>query len=265
MHTLHLLTLNAHLNSEGISYVLMYDDPASGLIVERTRGRPSNTEKLAKEREVLKCTEETEKEIDDLRTELGFSRQSKIVLMLSIASDEMIRYVMMYPEVFFMDVTGGVNRQKRDFFLIAIKDAMGFAFTANITSIPSGRPWVYLSIYRFVLPWMYGKETIERNRLALTDEDICEYQTFEACIQTDEIYKKSKLGLCSFHALWKPYKQSIKPLLPKSGDSITEVGKEYGVLFSFSYSSSIEPFHNSYAISSLNRKLANGLVIKTCQ
>lgn len=170
----------------------MYDDPATGLIVERTRGRPSNAEKqakLAKEKEVLECNNETRKEIEDLRTELGFSRQSKIVLMLSIASDEMIRLVMMYPEVFFMDVTGGVNRQKRDFFLIAIKDAMGKAFTANITTIPSGRSWVYTSIYRFVLPWLYGKETIERNRLALTDEDICEYQTFEACIESDDIYR----------------------------------------------------------------------------
>ena len=209
----------------------MYDDPATGLIVERTRGRPSNAEKqakLTKEKEVLECYNETRKEIEDLQTELGFSRQSKIVLMLLIASDEMIRLVMMYPEVFFMDVTGGVNRQKRDFFLIAIKDAMGKAFTANITTIPSGRSWVYTSIYRFVLPFLYGKETIQRNRLALTDEDICEYQTFEACIESEDIYRNSKLGLCSFHALWKPYKQFIKPLLPKYGESITEVGLEYG-------------------------------------
>ena len=62
----------------------MYDDPATGL---------DKQAKLTKEKEVLECNNETRKEIEDLRTELGFSRKSKIVLMLSIASDEMIRLV----------------------------------------------------------------------------------------------------------------------------------------------------------------------------
>lgn len=220
--------------------MLLYDDPDSGLMVERGRGRPpkdgtpnnnsqdgSNT--MDEGSHHYSCTQEMRAEINSLRKSLSFSRNSKLVLLLSIASDSMIELVMMFPEVFFMDVTGCVNRQKRDFFLMAIKDAAGKVFTGNLTSIPSGKSWVFLTIFSIVFPFLYGKETIKRNRLALTDEDIAEYQTFTSCIKSDEHYKNSTLGLCSFHALWKPYKSNVKPFLPKtSATVISTIGKEYG-------------------------------------
>jgi hypothetical protein len=213
-------------------------------MIERSRGRPSNEEKISREKEKLNCSQNTFDEIVDLRKELKFASGSKLLLLLSIASDDMIRLVMMYPEVFFMDVTGCVNRQKRDFFLMAVKDALGRIFTGNLTTIPSGRSWVFLIIFRWVFPFLYGVCTIQRNRLALTDEDIAEYKTFESCIVGDANYKNTKLGLCSFHALWKPYKETVKPLLPKNGQAITEVGKDYGM---FLYNRYIECETNKFA------------------
>ena len=217
------------LRREGISYCMLYDDPKSGLMCERRRGRPTNAEKEEAERIKLNTDDNIDNEISALRTSLGFSSGSKLVLLLSIASDDMIRLMQMFPEVFFMDVTGCVNRQHRDFFLLAVKDSSGKTFTANITSMPSGKSWVFLTIYKHVLPFLYGKTTIRRNRLALTDEDIAEYQTFETCISSDKNYSNTTLGLCSFHALWKPYKESVKCQLPKvNATTINEIGKKYG-------------------------------------
>jgi hypothetical protein len=41
-----------------------------------------------------------------------FGNDKKLVLIISFASDEMIRETMKYPEVFFMDCTARVNKQK---------------------------------------------------------------------------------------------------------------------------------------------------------
>ncbi len=77
-------------------------------------------------------------EISDLRKELTFCNDKKLVLMISFASDEMIRETMKYPEVFFMDCTARVNKQKREFFFSVIRTPSGKCHLSNMTVIPSG-------------------------------------------------------------------------------------------------------------------------------
>ena len=80
---------------------------------------------------------------------------TEILLALSIASDEMVRHVQMFPEVAYMDVTSKTNRQKRDVFLMVVKDASGETFIGNVTLIPSQKRWVFHMIYRdFLLFYM---------------------------------------------------------------------------------------------------------------
>ena len=47
--------------------------------------------------------------------------------MISFASDEMIRETMKYPEVFFMDCTARVNKQKREFVFSVIRTPSGMS------------------------------------------------------------------------------------------------------------------------------------------
>jgi hypothetical protein len=55
--------------------------------------------------------------MNKLKKELHYKDGTEIVLAFSFATDEMIRHVHMFPEVFFMDVTANTNRQKRDLLL----------------------------------------------------------------------------------------------------------------------------------------------------
>lgn len=91
-----------------------------------------------------------------------------------------------------------------------------------------GKSWVYRYIFKDIFPFLYGSETIQRNRLALTDEDASEYRTFETMTSRVPEYKRSKIMLCTFHAIWKYFKEIIRPTLPKKGVMLSETGRQYG-------------------------------------
>jgi hypothetical protein len=46
-------------------------------------------------------------ELNSMREDFVLNHQSKILVLVSMATDEMIRLVAMYPDVWFMDTTAG--------------------------------------------------------------------------------------------------------------------------------------------------------------
>ena len=94
--------------------MLLYDDPDTGLMVEHGSGRGHPSKDCAPNNNSqndtninnegahqYSCTQEMRAEVNSLRKWLSFSPKSKLVLLLSIASDAMIELVMMFPEVFY--------------------------------------------------------------------------------------------------------------------------------------------------------------------
>jgi len=60
---------------------------------------------LAKKR--LKCPDEIEEELAELRKDFFLTDHCQMLVLVSMAPDEMILLVSMYPEVWFMDTTTG--------------------------------------------------------------------------------------------------------------------------------------------------------------
>jgi hypothetical protein len=48
-----------------------------------------------------------DKKLQDLRNDFLLHNETKMILLVSIAKNNMIRYVSMYPEVWFLDCTAG--------------------------------------------------------------------------------------------------------------------------------------------------------------
>lgn len=92
------------------------------------RGRPK----------VLNVDPNIQGDIVHLRESLTFDSNTKLVLLLSFSTNEMIKCTMMYPEVYFMDCTGRANRQKRELFISVVRSPAGKCFMSNVTVIPSG-------------------------------------------------------------------------------------------------------------------------------
>ena len=117
---------------------------------------------------------------------------------------------------------------------MAIRSPTGKTFPGNFTIIPSSKKWVFHAIYRLAFVSLYGEQICSLNRLVLTDEEDAEYRSFESLIQTSKIFQSSSVMLCTFHAIWLPFKRDIYHLLParKSKDGklieLTEPGRDRG-------------------------------------
>ena len=70
---------------------------------------------------------------------MSFAADKKLVLIVSFATDKMIRETMKFPEVNFMDCAGRVNRQKRDLFLSVIHSPEGICHLSNVSIMLSGK------------------------------------------------------------------------------------------------------------------------------
>ena len=53
----------------------------------------------------LECPQQIEEDLAGLRNDFILNDKSKMLVLVSMATDEMMRLVSMYPEVWFMDAT----------------------------------------------------------------------------------------------------------------------------------------------------------------
>ena len=224
--------------SAEISHFVVTHKTGEGIMAYHNKGRP--TKEQVKIR--LHCPDILETEINELRNKLRLSLDKKLLMLVSIATDDMIRMVTMHPEVWFMDVTGGTNRQNRDLFMMATRWPTGETFPGNLTVIPSGKRWIFHCIYQHAFLALYGKVTCSRNRISLCDEDDAEYGPFENCIATVKEFAKTCLMLCLFHAIWQPFKKEIFPHLPKKGEKLTRTGKIWGTSRCYAIIELVNPF-----------------------
>ena len=134
----------AQLRASNISHLVVYHDVSTGLLSYHRKGRKSAEDKFLE----LHCPWMVQEEINDIRTDLTLTDKDSLLLLVSMATDEMVRLVQMFPEVWFMDCTAGTNRQRMDLFKMAIRTPEGKTFPGNLTVIPSGRRWVFHCIYK---------------------------------------------------------------------------------------------------------------------
>ena len=56
---------------------------------------------------------------------------------------------------------------------------------------------------------LLAKSFTNRNKLALTDGDFCEYVPLEESIQSNECWKSSTHGLCEYHFLYQAWMKDV--------------------------------------------------------
>jgi hypothetical protein len=86
-----------------INYFLVEHDSGNGLYAY-PRGRPGHNSRFG---EKLPCPVDVDQQLCKLRLDYGISESKKMMVFISLATREMVRYMSMYPEVWFMDTTAG--------------------------------------------------------------------------------------------------------------------------------------------------------------
>ncbi len=132
-----------YLENEQINHFIVYHDYSSGLFAYHRKGRPTKLEKKIR----LGCPQALADKIKEIRDDLSIDNGNKIILLVSIATDEMVCLVTMYPKKWFLDCTGRTNLQMRDLFIMATHTPWGKTFPGNII-VPSGQVWVFAAIHK---------------------------------------------------------------------------------------------------------------------
>jgi hypothetical protein len=186
--------------------------------------------------------------IIELRKDFLLHDDTHMMVMLSICTKDMNKYVSMFPDIWFLDCTAGelislhylyyghlshtmynflvkaTNFQKKQLFVMAVRTTNESTIPGNLAIIPSEQKLVFHSIYRLAFPYLYSADVCSRNHVVITDEDDAEYRSFESLINTLDIFAKRTVMFCTFHAIWMPLKKDLLPLLDDCPH-----GKVYGM------------------------------------
>ena len=88
-----------------ISHVSLVINKDGDLLVYKNKGRPTK-----EETEYIRVNSDLRKELNKLKKIMKYKDGTDILLAVSVASDEMIRALHMFPEVAYMDVTANTNK-----------------------------------------------------------------------------------------------------------------------------------------------------------
>ncbi len=69
------------------------------------KGRPGRNSRIG---EKLPCPVDVDQKLCKLRLDYGISESKSMMVFISLATKQMVRYMSMYPEVCFMDCTAGM-------------------------------------------------------------------------------------------------------------------------------------------------------------
>ena len=72
-------------------------------------------------------------------------------------------------------------------------------------------------VYQHFLRFLYGKTTLSRLRLALTDDDTAAHGAFDAATKIVKELSTAKHMLCVFHAIVMRFQDLVYGFLPKKG------------------------------------------------
>ena len=156
------------------------------LLVHHNKDRPSNKEK----KKQLECSEIVEEEIQNICKLVRLRKDDNVLLLVSIATDNMIRLIAIHPKLWFMDYIWRTNYNYTDLFIIAIRTPNGETFPDNLTVIPSGKRWIFVCVYQLAFIQLYREITCLCNCLALCDKDNSEYGPFGNCIAAVSYFQK---------------------------------------------------------------------------
>lgn len=150
--------------------------------------------------------------IKNWRDELSLSPTNDILVAFAWSHDEEIRMAQMFPEFLGVDVTFGVNKEKRELLLVAGIDGHKKTFTAFRCFMPSKQQIAYSWVMNTAISHILKVDTLQFNQCISCDQEPALNNAVQSSIDSSKLsFKKSKLRLDMYHFYKKQYKDNVAP------------------------------------------------------
>ena len=145
------------------------------------------------------------------------SNSNDVLVAFAWAHDDEIRNTEMFPELLGMDVTFGVNLERRELLLAGGIDGNKKAFTAFRCLIPSKQEQTYTWIINEAMSFLLTPKTLQFNSCISTDQEFSLNTSVNTSISSSKSsFKHSRLRLDCYHFFRKVWNERIHPCAIKS-------------------------------------------------
>ncbi len=161
-----------------------------------------------------------ENEINRIRNALMINDSSEMLYLFGWCTDEERQLFKQFPEFIAVDCTENTNREKRSLLMITGKDGNNTIFTIMRCFLPNSKEETYDTVYRYILPELFGQSVLMNVKIIITDGERMLYEPIQnlCCKELGYFFKDATHRLCEFHLLLQEYRKIL------SGTSKTEEG-----------------------------------------
>ena len=199
-------------NTENVSFVYVLHKKDSGFVTFR-RNRNQSIQQYVDEANIRETNGFSEREIQDWRDELELNDSNNILVAFAWAHDDELKSTEMYPEFLAADVTFGVNRERRELFLVVGIDGRHRVFTSFRCFIPSKQEHAYTWVINQAMPHLLSNKVLKHNHLICTDNELNINYAVKTSIDSPKpAFVHSKFRLDCYHFHKKVWYEKIIPL-----------------------------------------------------
>ena len=240
-----LINLFRHTNS--VSFVYIIHRYNTGLVTFRKNRNQSIREYISQfhENQIISTDSKT---ITNWRDSIATSNKKDVLIAFAWSHDEEIRATEKNPEFLGVDVTFGVNRERRELLLVAGIDGRNRTFTSFRCFIPSKQQQAYTWIMNEAIEHILSPQTLKFNQCITCDQELTLNNSINSSISSSkDSFSFSKMRLDCFHFFNKVWTETVTM---KARSTIISSNHLYimkkWILTWFKYIESEEEFNISY-------------------
>lgn len=196
-----------------VSYVYVTHNMNSGFVT--CRKTKKNNATVNTTTNSTSCTGVTNTAIHNWRESLKLQDSNDILVAFAWCHDEEIRKAEMFPEFLAMDVTFGVNKQRREEFVVAGIDGNMKVFTAFRCFMPSKQHRAYRWVINVALPFLLSDTALEYTNLVASDNEDGIVLSIDELIKDDKSksFSHAKHRLDFYHIFLQDWFDKVRHMM----------------------------------------------------
>ena len=200
---------NIFSTSKNVSFIYVVHRHNSGFVTFRKQQRMPVS--IVKEQEnPYRFDNEFSVSVKNWRESLQLAGTNDVLVAFAWAHDEELKNTQMFPEVLCMDITFGVNRQRRELFTVCGIDGHNKVFTSFRCFIPSKQEHCYSWILKQAMPHILTPQILQHNRYISTDQEQALNNAIIGAKSCDGVsFKFSAFRLDCFHMFKSPWRKDV--------------------------------------------------------